>query len=356
MKSRYQLLTSPRKNFFFPENYPSSVRSTYLGYFKYNLLLQCSSSALGVLSTQQLLLALGANSLTASVALNWVLKDGIGQLGGVLYAGTTGHKFDENPKFYKWVSATSLNISCAIEILTPLFPGYFLPLASIATIGKNISAISGSASRAAIHLHLSKDNNLADLTAKSSTQTTAACLVGTVVGSCFGYFATTYALGASFFVGFSIVHLASCFKGIGYIQLNTLNPQRFDIVLKEMWESGGVLDPQQVAEREKVLRPYKAQGIVIGEKDRIFEEFLEYKGFIIAEDRGVVHLIYAENVTPHEMVLGYIEARSKYWGKNLGKIDLCVFREKGWDIDRPFLSPNNTRYKLIESINNTKES
>jgi hypothetical protein len=37
-------------------------------------------------------------------------------------------------------------VSCAtasfIELLTPLFPGYFLPLASVANVGKNISFLA----------------------------------------------------------------------------------------------------------------------------------------------------------------------------------------------------------------------
>ena len=250
MKKTYKILTSKKKNIFFPENYPLSVRTTYLGYMKYNLLLQCSSSALGVLSTQQLLLALGANSLTASAALNWILKDGIGQLGGVLYAGSTGNQFDENPKYYKWVSALSLNISCAIEIISPLFPHYFLALASIGTIGKNISFISGSASRAAIHLHLSKENNLADLTAKSGTQAIASSLVGTVIGTICGYFCSAHWIGASFFIGFSVIHLWSAIKSLKFIQLNTLNPQRLDILLAEYLKTGQILDPAQVAYKE----------------------------------------------------------------------------------------------------------
>lgn len=348
MRPRYQLLTSQKKNFFFPENYPSSVRPTYLGYFKYNLLLQCSSSALGVLSTQQLLLALGADSLTASAALNWVFKDGVGQLGGVIYAGTTGNKFDENPKFYKWVSAVSLNLSCALEIISPLFPGYFLPLASIATIGKNISAISGSASRAAIHLHLSKENNLADLTAKSSTQTTASCLVGTVIGSFCGYFASSYMMGLTFFLGFSMIHLASCFKGIGYVKLNTLNPQRLDILIGEIFRSGKVLSIEEVADMEKVLKPYWSE-VVIGE-NKVFTDFSLHKGFILAKEQGKIHLVYAENAGPTEMILGYIEAKKHLLNKTSESINLSNLSAAGWDITRPFLSPNNTRFKIINEI------
>lgn len=346
MKLKYQVLTSKKKNFFFPENYPDSVRKTYLGYMNYNMLMQFTSSALGVLSTQQLLLALGADSLTASAALNWIIKDGIGQLGGVIYAGTTGNQFDENPKFYKWISAFSLNISCLIELLTPLFPGYFLPLASIGTMGKNISAISGSASRAAIHLHMCKENNLADLTAKSSTQTTASCLLGTFFGSLCGYYSTTYWVGASFFLGFSIVHLLSCYKGIGYIELNTLNIQRLDILLEEYEKTGKIMTTEEVAKRERIAMPYKGK-VVIGSM-KVFEKYERFDKCIVALDGNVVNLVYEENAGPKDMILGYVKAKEMLDGKvyKIGSLeDLEVM---GWNVRRPFLSPNNTRIRFLD--------
>lgn len=46
------------------------------------------SSAIGVLSTQSLLYAmgLGAGSVPLAAALNWIIKDGIGQIGGIVFA------------------------------------------------------------------------------------------------------------------------------------------------------------------------------------------------------------------------------------------------------------------------------
>ncbi len=49
------------------------------------------------------------------------------------------------------VSAVALDLSTAVELLSPLAPMYFLAIASIANVGKNISFLAASASRAAIH-------------------------------------------------------------------------------------------------------------------------------------------------------------------------------------------------------------
>lgn len=61
----------------------------------------------------------------------------------------------------------ALNASMYIEILTLSFPTYFLALASLANVGKNICYLLASASRASINLQLAKNNNIGDISGKS---------------------------------------------------------------------------------------------------------------------------------------------------------------------------------------------
>ena len=112
-----------------------------------------------VLSTQTLLLAVGVvgtNAQQASImagAFNWVMKDFVGQLGGVLFASQMGKTkaFDNDPKRWRMVSAMTLDGATLLEILSPLFhSSMVLPVASVANVGKNIGFLTASASRAAI--------------------------------------------------------------------------------------------------------------------------------------------------------------------------------------------------------------
>jgi len=342
-------VTSRKENLFLPEGYPETVTSNYLRYTGWNIFQTFCSSALGVLSTQQLLLALGANSLTASAALNWVIKDGLGQLGGVVYAGTVGNKFDENPKHYKWMSSLSLNCSCGLEMLSTLYPGAFLPIAALGTVGKNVSALAGSASKAAIHLSLSKKRNLADLTAKSGTQATASCLFGTFFGTFLGY---TFDYSGSL-VAFGVLsasHLYACYKSLDCVVLNTLNPQRLDILLQEFKEKGRVLTPEEVSEKEATVRNYKPKDLVVGKlpSNMDIEECMKYwegKEYLIVEQPQKTFLVFKEEAEQKELVEGYVEARARSWG--LEKISLEQMTSKGWDTSQPFLSPNNTRFKVL---------
>jgi hypothetical protein len=60
-----------------------------------------------VLSTQCLLVAIGLSASTAvpvAATVNWVMKDGLGQLGGVLFASWVGNRFDSDIKRWKMVS------------------------------------------------------------------------------------------------------------------------------------------------------------------------------------------------------------------------------------------------------------
>jgi len=80
-------------------------------------------------------IGLGSNSIPIAAALNWIIKDGLGQLGGVIYAGLVNTQFDSDPKKHRFVSGLALQFSTFLEVLTPLFPQYFLLLASISNIG-----------------------------------------------------------------------------------------------------------------------------------------------------------------------------------------------------------------------------
>ena len=179
---------------FLPAQYPHSVADGYARFTRFTLMASVAGSAARVLSTQTLLLAVGVVGQTAVAngsaslmagAISWVIKDGMGQLGGVVFASKMGEmrQFDSDPKRWRMVAALSLDGANFLEILSPLvWSSWVLPIACIASIGKNIGFLTASASRAAIHQSLAIKGNMADVTAKSASQSMAAGLFGTGVG------------------------------------------------------------------------------------------------------------------------------------------------------------------------------
>lgn len=155
----------------------------------------------------------------------------MGQLGGMLFASLVSTRFDMQPIRYRLLSAAVLDASVLLEILTPLVPALFLPLASLANIGKNIAWLGASASRAAIHRSFLKRENLADLTAKSGSQTILASLGGTALGIGLSMFTGTETMPILLcFLMLSAGHLLSTYNALRRVVINHLTEDRLDVL------------------------------------------------------------------------------------------------------------------------------
>jgi hypothetical protein len=218
-------------NFLLPKGYPSSIEPGYAQYAGLQSLGYIFSTAGGVMSTQSLLLALGLSDgvIPMAATLNWIIKDGLGQFGGIFFASFVNNQFDQHPKRWRMISSIVMDISGFIELLTPLFPKYFIFFASFANIGKNISFLSASASRVAIHKSFTFHENLADLTAKTGSQT----ILSSLIGSCLGISLSSlislypeslsYPLTASAFLACSSIHLFCMYSSLQFVTIKTLN-------------------------------------------------------------------------------------------------------------------------------------
>uniref|UniRef100_A0A5B7BXA5 Protein root UVB sensitive/RUS domain-containing protein n=1 Tax=Davidia involucrata TaxID=16924 RepID=A0A5B7BXA5_DAVIN len=134
----FRMCSSAIRNFFLPRE----VRGNYLEYVKWKFLHRVFSSALQVLATQAMFRAIGigySRSLPSAAALNWVLKDGLGRLSRCIYTASLASAFDTNLKRVRFSTSVLFSLSIGVELLTPAFPQYFLLLASVANIAKQIS-------------------------------------------------------------------------------------------------------------------------------------------------------------------------------------------------------------------------
>lgn len=88
---------------------------------------------------------LGASTaLPAAATVQWILKDALGQLGGIVAAGILGKRFDMETRKLRIISVVSLVIASFIEISTLLLPSFFLIFASFANLSINICFLSSS--------------------------------------------------------------------------------------------------------------------------------------------------------------------------------------------------------------------
>jgi Vitamin B6 photo-protection and homoeostasis len=94
-------------------------------------------------------------------ALNWIVKDGIGQAGGIVFASHVGQSrsYDSSPRYWKMISSIIMDCASLLEIIVatiivPSTPILVVPIACCSAALKNIAYLTSSASRAAIHQSL----------------------------------------------------------------------------------------------------------------------------------------------------------------------------------------------------------
>ncbi|KAI9095854.1 vitamin B6 photo-protection and homoeostasis-domain-containing protein [Phlyctochytrium arcticum] len=215
---------------FLPKGYPHSVSRDYTPYTIYSFLHAVTGTLTGTLSTQALLHALGMGAAAAAglaATTNWIIKDGFGLLGGVLYAGVTANRFDSNPKRYRFLAAAAIQVATVAELLTPLVPHLFIPMASLSNICKNIGWLAASATRASMHKGFSKEDNLGDVTAKAGAQSTAAGLVGTAGGVALSWAVGTHpATLISVFIPLCAVNMWCAYRANEAVVTRSFNLER----------------------------------------------------------------------------------------------------------------------------------
>lgn len=173
------------------------------------------------------------------------------------------NRYDADPKRWRIASAVTLDLAVLIEILTPLCPAYFLPLASLANVSKNISWLSASATRAAFHNSFTLKENLADVTAKAGSQMIAASIFGTGLGIGISQLtgASTYNVLAAF-VALTALHQFCIYRSLSSVSLRTLNCQRLHLVANQFVRSNGAVLPMREGVDEKfmptILTGYKS--------------------------------------------------------------------------------------------------
>ncbi|KAE8971686.1 hypothetical protein PR001_g26542 [Phytophthora rubi] len=242
---------------FLPKDARAALTSDYFPYAKWSFVGSVASCAASVLSMQSLLYAigLGAGAIPTAAAVNWVLKDGLGQFGGVLFASIVNNRYDADPKRWRVASSVALDVSVLGEILTPLAPGSFLVVASLANVAKNVAWLSASATRAGFHNSFAIRENLADVTAKAGSQAIASSIFGTGLGIFISQFtgSSTMNVVAAFAV-LSTVHMIGTYKSVDCVQLRTLNCQRLHIVathfLRASPEAREIPSSKAVSKRE----------------------------------------------------------------------------------------------------------
>ncbi|KAG9464586.1 hypothetical protein GDO78_019692 [Eleutherodactylus coqui] len=180
----YRPLRDCFMSLFLPHGYPDSVSEDYLDYQLWDTLQAFSSSVTGSLATHALLRGSGVGDSTATVTgatITWILRDGTGMVGRILFAWMKGSRLDCDAKRWRLFADVLNDLAIFMEILAPLFPSCFTLTVCIAGIFKCIVGVAGGATRAALTVHQARRDNMADVCAKDGSQETLVNLAGLLV-------------------------------------------------------------------------------------------------------------------------------------------------------------------------------
>ncbi|GJD08392.1 Protein root UVB sensitive 6 [Galdieria sulphuraria] len=237
--------------------FPEGVSQDYYSFTMWRVFQRLVSSTVGVFGTQALLLALGikAGRIGRAAATSWVLKDGLGRLGKMVWASQMGRDFDADPKRWRFRSALLYALGNGLEIVTQIFPASFLLFATLANSMKQISMLTASATRNAMYKNFAgRSENIADITAKGEAQIVVADLLGMALGIQLSKLIGTSrpnVLTAYSFL--SVLDIYAIYKELRAVQFRTLNYERSSMIVDYFVRRGYVPRPDEVSQRENIF-------------------------------------------------------------------------------------------------------
>ncbi|KAL4858920.1 Protein root UVB sensitive 1 [Chlorella vulgaris] len=229
-----QAVLSQLQATFLPSGYPDTVAPGYLRNTMWQAAHHTAGSANGVLASTFLLysVGLGAGAVPTAGALNWVLKDGLGQMGTLLFGKTIAHNFDVSPRRWYLMASAKLNLAMGLEICTFIVPAYFLPVGALANAIKGLSWMAGGSTKSVFKVSFAADNNFGDVSAKATSQTICASILGTSAGVALAsQIGQSVGLALACYASLAAVHLYTGYLAVRCVPLATLNPSRLELLI-----------------------------------------------------------------------------------------------------------------------------
>ncbi|KAM7265828.1 hypothetical protein ACFE04_003511 [Oxalis oulophora] len=271
------------RSYVVPEGFPDSVTPSYVPYMKWRALKHFFGGAMGFFTTQTLLNSVGIaqkQALPGAVAINWILKDGAGRVGKMLYA-RQGKKFDYDLKQLRFAADLIMEMGAAVELATAAVPHLFLPLACAANVAKNVAAVTSTSTRTPVYRAFARGENLGDVTAKGECVGNIADLLGTglsiMISKRNPSLVPTFAL-------LSCGYIFSSYQEVKSVVLHTLNRARFSVAVDSFLKTGKVPSLQEGNMQETILTfPWlnKTTPVVLG--SRFKEAFQDPAAYLATE-------------------------------------------------------------------------
>ncbi|CAF3673838.1 unnamed protein product [Rotaria sp. Silwood1] len=242
---------------FYPDNYPLGVSSDY-GIYQYYSIIQTGCIAIsGALAFSALFRGMGvgqetSNHLAASIV--WLLKDGAGMIGRIIFAWGFAVSLDADCKQWHFVGDILNDIACILDLITPHFRSALLVISSISNICRAVTLVIHGSTRTVIFQHQARNNNVADITAKFSSLETMVSLVALFINVILLSILPSIFIWPVFIM-LTMGHLWANYQAKRCILFTVFNHQRFHLVCSEYFKTNGkhILSIEQVNNQEPIL-------------------------------------------------------------------------------------------------------
>lgn len=238
-----------------PKGFPAAVRENYWPYVQWTALGLVSGRVQSVLATQAMLFTagLGAGAIPMAAAIQWVLKDGVGHAGAIMYAALVNTRFDADAKRYRFQATVALTLADLVAVVMPLCPQYFFIMASVSSATSSIANLAQTASRARVMASFALHGNIADCTRAGQTQAKITSIAGTSLGAYVSWIIgpDPYAVAACM-LPLATLSIYSMYVSSRLVVLRSLNVQRAELVFSALLAD---LEPDLVSPAGGGLRP-----------------------------------------------------------------------------------------------------
>jgi len=184
---------------------------------------------------------------TLAAALTWMLRDGAGMVGRIVFAWAKASSLDRDARFWRLVADVLNDAALMLDILSPAFPRAFLALVCVSSVLKAVVGVAGGATRMALTQHQARQFNHADVAAKDGSQETAVNLAALLAGlallpAVHGQPGWVWAV----FVAATLAHIYANYRAVKAVVMESFDEQRLRLLAAVLDERGGAASPADI--------------------------------------------------------------------------------------------------------------
>ncbi|CAF3398341.1 unnamed protein product [Rotaria sp. Silwood1] len=243
---------------FLPTGYPNTVSSDYLAYQIWDTIQAFASSITNALAFSAILEGMGVGDEKASVlsaTFVWLIKDGVGMLGRILFAWFNGTGLDSNLKMWRFYADILNDLAISLDLIAPFFKHLLLPITCLSNLSRSIVGVAGGSTRAALTQHQAIAHNMGDVSAKDGSQETLVNLLALIVNIFLLHTIKRDRLLVWFlYFMLTTLHLYANYRAIRTLQLRTFNWNRFVLLCEYYFRNGQIQTIEYINRHEPILR------------------------------------------------------------------------------------------------------